>query len=108
MKVSKSTELEIRAICDFLNELSWLNKDMNGSYLNDVDFSKYKILEKFNKDDPEEFLLRVLSYFDSLFWEKALCNLSTLLDNCADPNEDVLEFKPEIKKGLELLKNIKT
>jgi hypothetical protein len=41
------------------------------------------------------------SHIDTLF-KKLIFNTVTLIDNCADDNEESLEFKPEIKRGLEL------
>ncbi len=34
-------------------------------------------------------------------WRRALLNLVTLLDHCADPDSDTLEFKPEIAEAME-------
>ena len=35
-------------------------------------------------------------------WSRVLWAGKTAIDNCCDPNADVLEFKPEIKKTLEM------
>jgi len=107
MKVSKSTEEEIDNINNFLQELKWLSKDLQHSDLEDVDLTECKILKFFNKKDTEEFLRTVLKQFDGLYWEKALMNLLTLLENCADPDLNVLEFNPDIKKALELYNKTK-
>lgn len=102
MKLSKSTESEIDRIVDILNEFESLREHLSFSNLEDVDHSEFEILNFKNKDS-EETLEYILKLIDSSKIRKALFNLSTLLENCADPECDTLEFNKDITRGLELL-----
>lgn len=102
MKLSKSTEKEIDRIVDLLNELDNLKDDLLHKSIDDVDQSYYEILHIKNKDS-QEVLEHILRAIEGTNLRKALFNLSTLLENCADPECDTLEFNKDIKRGLELL-----
>ena len=61
-----------------------------------------KIIKKFEcSDNPDiEKLTQYLKKRNNLYWEKALFNLETLIDNCCIPNSDILELKPSIKENI--------
>lgn len=102
MKVSKSTEKEIERIVDLLNELNNLKDDLLHKSIDNIDQSDYEILHIKGKD-YEEVLEHILRAIDGSKIRKALFNLSTLIENCADPECDTLEFNKDITRGLELL-----
>ena len=109
MQVSKTSHEQIKTVSEFLHELSWLNDDLRSTNLEYVDFSPYTILKDFDKKEIQDFLNSVCCHAKNLFYEKVLMNCSTMLDNCADPNLEVLDFNPKIKAGfesIELLREI--
>lgn len=111
MQISKTSHEQIKTVSDFLHELSWLNDDLKNKAFNYLDLSEYTILKDFDTNDCEEFLHSVCFHAKQLFYEKVLMNCATMLDNCADPNLEVLDFNPEIKAGfeaIELLRKMET
>ncbi len=102
IKLSKSTEKEIDRIYDLLNDLNRLKEDIVYKNWDNIDKSEYEVLNIKDKD-PEEALEYILKFIDGASIRKAIFNLSTLLENCADPECDTLEFNKDIKRGLELL-----
>lgn len=108
MKLQKITEERISGISDFLNELSWLSQRMSCDDLESIDLDEdfpilNELMKRSNKD-AESLLEAICHHVDRhLFYEQALFNLETLIDNCADPNNEVLDFNSDIKKGFELL-----
>ena len=103
IKIGKSTKNEIKQISSLLQECTWLSKEMKFKNLENIDFEGFEILNHFDKNNAEDFLESLVKAISNLFYEKAIMNLYTLLDNCADKDLDYLDFNPEIKKGLELL-----
>lgn len=114
MKVAKTNREEINALYSVLNELEWLHKELQRGEFQDVDWENFEILPKLGlvKDrgldlevdrTPEYFLEDLLRHISSIHFQRILTNLEVLLDNCADPDQHALEFKPNIAKGLELL-----
>lgn len=109
MKLALSQPNEIQHIRKFLNECGWLKDELRYMKLEDVDFSEFELLKDFNQKDSSEFLFSVLNEIKALYHEKALWNLETLIDNCADKTLDHLDFNPKINAGfdaIELLKEI--
>lgn len=107
MKIKKITEDKISNVINFLQELSWL-KDLD--YVEDLSNGDFPILESLSSNkienvieqDPLEFLRGLGYYVKQLHFEMLSVNLKTLLDNCADINNNVLEFKAEITSALEV------
>ena len=110
MKLAKSQPNEIQHIKNFLKECGWLKDELKHTKLEDVDFSEFELLKDFNQKDASEFLFSVVNEIKSLYYEKAMWNLETLLDNCADKSLDYLDFNSNIKAGqeaIELLKELR-
>jgi len=102
MRVGKTSEEEIKTVFDFLNELSWLSKEIRTKRLEDIELQEdYEILSKFNQNDHENFIEDICNHADNLFYERVLTNCSVLLDNAADPNLSHLDWKPELKQLFE-------
>jgi len=102
MKLAKSKENEIDDINLFFRELSWLADALNLSDFSNTDLDEdFELLSKFDKD-PEIFIEDVAKHAKSLFWEKLIMNTQTLLENCADPKVDTVEFNENIQKGFAL------
>jgi hypothetical protein len=112
MKVAKTNQEEISRLNSLLNEIEWLSKDFrSGNDFSDLDWEVYERLEELPKDDAEEFLKVLCHKIAGNHFQRILFNCSTLLDNCADENQDTLDFNPTIKAGfeaIELLKEIST
>ena len=108
MKIQKITDDKINNIINLLQELSWL-KDLDD--VKDLSNGDFPILEslvipntlhKVIEQDPLEFLRGLGYYVKQLHFIMLGVNLKALLKNCADPNNDVLEFKPELTSALEV------
>ncbi|MDY3362594.1 hypothetical protein PG623_01125 [Riemerella anatipestifer] len=110
MKVTKTTKEEISKLNLLLNEIEWLSKDFrSGMDFSNLEWEGYERLEELPKDDAEEFLKVLCHKIAGNHFQRVLMNCSVLLENCADKNEETLEFNPEIKLGFEavaLLKEI--
>lgn len=103
MTLAKSKENEIDDINLFFRELSWLADALNMSDFTDADLDEdFELLSKFGKD-PEFFIEEIAKHAKSLFWEKLIMNTETLLENCADPKSDTVEFNEKIQEGFSLL-----
>ena len=107
MQISKTSHEQITTISNFLNELSWLNDDLKTKAFTYLNLSEYTILKDFDTNDCEEFLHSICLHAKNLFYEKVLMNCLTMLDNCADPSLDVLDFNPKIKAGFEAIELLK-
>ena len=110
MKLAISQPNEIQHIKNFLKECGWLKDELKHTELEDVDFSEFELLKDFNQKEPSEFLFSVVNEIKALYHEKAMLNLETLLDNCADKSLDYLDFNSNIKAGqeaIELLKELR-
>lgn len=86
-----------------LNEVEWLSKELKNTDFEDVDFSEFDIMSKFDKSNPSAFLTDLVRHISAVHFQRILWNCSTLLDNCADPDLSHLDFNKDIKVGLELL-----
>lgn len=107
MKVRRVTNEEIMRFADLLIDMSNLSNELDNSEIDWEDFPSLKILKGANLDSHA--LSVVLQKIKNSPFELIIFNLQVLLDNCADLEDDTLEFNPEIRKarkGLELLKEI--
>lgn len=89
-----------------LNELECIGKYYKSEEVVDVvreNKDDFEVLSKFELSDSEEFLRSICNYVYGIRHGCVMFNLFTLMDNCADPNLDHLDFKPDLKRGLELL-----
>lgn len=104
MKITRVTEEEISEFNTLLSDIEWLSKEFSsGKDLSEIDLDDYEVLSNLSKDDAELFLKSVCEKIACSPFKRILFNCMTLLDNCADPSSDTLEFNPDIKAGLELL-----
>ena len=107
MRISKTSHEQIKSVSDFLHELSSLNDELECKSFYAINFSEFEILQDFNTNDKEHFLTSICGYAKNLKYEKVLMNCATMLDNCADPNLDFLDFNSEIKAGQEAIELLK-
>ena len=103
MRLAKTTSEEIDSLQSALNEVEWLHKELKNTCFDDIDFSEFEIMSKFDKTTPELFLGDLVHHLSAIHFQRILWNCHVLLDNCADPNLSHLDFNPDIKAGLELL-----
>jgi hypothetical protein len=105
LKLAKTSQAEIERLLDALNEVEWLAKELVRSHLSDIEFDgeDYPMLSKLDKNDPEIFLEQLARHLSGIHFQRILWNALTLLENCADPDLDTLDFSKDIKRGLELL-----
>ncbi len=52
----------------------------------------------------KEAMASVCKVFTNTNYELIVLALQTLLDHCTDPNNEILDFSPEIKQGLEIVR----
>jgi len=107
MRVAKTNHDEIGSLFSFLSELSSFHKYYRNTDLQDIDWDEFGILSKFDRSSYESFFNALLQYVHEIHFERILTNCAVLLDNCADPNLDYLDFNENIKKALELLESNK-
>lgn len=103
MKLAKASYEEIDSLLAVLSDIERLSKELEYQYLNSIDFSDYQVIGKFDKGDTEQFLHDILKHIANIHFQRILFNLTTLLENCADPDSKTLEFSPKIKAAFELL-----
>lgn len=108
MKVAIIKDKEIASIKDFFQECGWLSDELRKISLSEVDFqTHYEVFNRFDTHKSKLFLSRLVSHANGMSWEKMLMNLRVLLDNCADPELDHLDFNKEIKAGFEAINLLK-
>lgn len=107
MLLAKTNHEEIDRLQSALNEVEWLSKELKNKCFEDVDFSEFEIMSKFDNTDLEQFLSDLVHHLSSIHFQRILWNCKTLFDNCADPDLSYLDFNQDIKKGLELIGKIK-
>lgn len=108
MKLAKTNQEEISRLNSLLNEIEWMSKDFRSCKdFSDLDWEGYERLEELPKDDAEEFLKVLCHKIAGNHFQRILFNCSTLLDNCADENQDTLDFNPTIKAGFEAIELLK-
>jgi len=103
LRVAKTSEKEIDSLFAILNEAGSLKKELEHNFLEDIDFSEFEIMKSFNRENEEGFLTDFVRHLSSIHFQRILFNCQTLLDNCADPDSDTLDFNKDIKRGLVLL-----
>lgn len=103
MKLAKTSKEEINALNEVLNEVEWLHKELHRSDFDSVAWEDFDILGKFRLNSPEEFLEDLVAKLSGIHFHRILMNCMAMLDHCADPDQDTLEYNPDIAKGLELL-----
>ena len=107
MRLAKTNHEEIHRLQSALNEVEWLHKELKNTDFEDIDFSEFEIMSKFDKSTPAAFLSDLVHHLAAIHFQRILLNCETLLDNCADPELSHLDFNPDIKAGLELLEKSK-
>ena len=111
MKLAKTNEGEIAKLSAVLNELEQITQHCNHEDYEDFkseiqgDEEFFPVSAKYVKehDSFQSFWMTMMRHLCSIHFQRILWNCSSLLENCADPNMSHLDFKPDIKKGLELL-----
>lgn len=109
MKVAKTNVEEILSLHRVLNEVEMLHKELKRYDFCAVDWDDYEVLKDFGVNeesgerDPEVFIEDLVRHLSNIHFQRILFNCEVLLNNCADPDQDVLDWNPDIKKGLELL-----
>lgn len=112
MKCMKTNENEIDKLFGFLNDLLQLSKDLETYNLEDIDFSdidrnyteiKDCSAKKEDDDYHNNTILNIVSKVYNINYQRILTNCSTMLENCADKDNSVLDYNPDIKEGLKLL-----
>lgn len=75
----------------------------------DIDAEHFPILSRLKQesDNMMEFIIRVFKEFKEIHHWRILFNCLTLLENCADPNSDTLEYNKDITEALELMEKLK-
>ena len=105
MKLAKASDEEIQEFYNLLSEIEQLQKEEKSYYLEDIDFSEFEILGPIWKEceNEKEFWKAVSYAVVGHHFQRILFNLTTLMENCADPNSSTFDFHPDIKRGLELI-----
>lgn len=103
MRLSKTNEAEIMEFLELLIDLDNFKKEWNRNDFSAIEWDEFKIIKKFNRDTWQGFLNDLLRAIEQSGYIRILYNCDTLLKNCADASLGYLDFKPEIKAGLELL-----
>ena len=111
IRLAKTNEQEILELTRFLSEIGALRQEIGFECFEDFfesyqfDKEVFPVMSKIRNQsrDMEEFIMGVFSHLSNIHHWRILANCDALLRNCADPDNDVLDFNPEIKKGLELL-----
>lgn len=115
MKVAKTSTEEILSLLRPLNELEWLHKELQRKDFENVEWEDYEILGTMGTNasrgldlaterDPVFFIEDLVRHLSKIHFQRILLNCDTLLNHCADPDAETLEFNADIKKGLELLR----
>lgn len=106
MKLAKTSPEEISSLNKVLNELEWLRDELSrgSGNIEDVDLEDYEVIGTHIRMDSFEHAFNdLVKYLAGIHFQRILTNCQTMLDHCADPDQDTLEFNPDITKGLELL-----
>lgn len=106
LKLARTSESEITALADILNDLETFQNSGDIDYYSDistVDFSQYNTLCKFKGNSPEQLIEFICEQVSIIHFQRIIMNASVLLENCTDPDFKHLEFSPVIKRGFELV-----
>jgi hypothetical protein len=109
MQLSKAELEEVDQLWSFLSELEHLGSIMRFGFKkpSQDDFEIFKFEEGDREDIEEKILNQIFAFVsEKSRYQCIMFNLDTLLRNCANPNNDVLEFKPAIANGLDLLEKV--
>lgn len=107
MKLAVTNTEEIRELMAICNEVEDLKDKLDMYDLEDVEIEEeysprlHKIFK--DADDNRDILYGISNLFNGVHFQRILWNCDVLLENCADPNSDHVDFKPDIKKGFQLL-----
>lgn len=110
MKLIKATKDDIKEVFEILTEFEKFNKKALRHCLENVSSSPKdwptldSVLQQ--SDNAEEAIQLISEKIASIPWLKCMLNLGTLLNNCADPNEETLALKPEIKQALDYVQRL--
>ncbi|MNH08340.1 hypothetical protein D3C79_677530 [compost metagenome] len=110
MTLAKAKETEIRRFSDILQEINWLSQSFRDvEEIETIDWEEFPIIAKAAQKctDPAILLKTICYLIGGSPFEKLLWNLEVLLENCADPDLDHLDFNKDIKEGLTLLNSNK-
>ncbi len=103
IKLVKTNKVEIENLLQVLNEIEAIYNELNYYSFENLDLSDYEILNTFRKESLEDFIEDLFHHISNIHFQRILWNSLTMLENCTDPDQDTLEFHPDIKQGLELL-----
>ena len=113
MKLALATEKEYDKLWAYMRELKDLTEQIHNQlhHWDNLDVLKldegdFPVLSKFSTNNTLQFICNLCDEFEALNFAKVMFNAVTIFQNCADENQDVLDFKPNIKNGLELLEEI--
>lgn len=115
MKVAKTTVEEIFSLLHLLNELELLHKELQRVDFDAVDWDEFEVLSTMGlvsdrgldlgRDrEPEYFVEDLVRRLSGIHFQRVLLNAEVLLNHCADPDQDTLEYSPDLAKGLYLLR----
>lgn len=119
MRIAKATKEDILAIMEFF--LQWEMLESQNWEIAPDDFDD-ETIEKMRPylaeshqdlwDDTDTDSVKK-AFFGDWFekingWRRVVLACDTLIDNACDPDQDVLDFRPDIKEGLMLLESKRT
>lgn len=110
LRMATATKDDIKRLYLLYNVLENLGK-YNATSMDDFDHfeedEKRQIKRIFNEDDEIDSE-ELISYLHGLTWgfHRVVMGFEVLFDNCCDPTIDHLDWKPEIKKQLDLIEAI--
>lgn len=110
MTLAKAKDTEIRRFSDILQEINWLSQSFrDAEEIETIDWEEFPIITKAaqKSTDPTIILKAICHLIGGSPFEKLLWNLEVLLENCADPDLDHLDFNKDLKEGLALLNSNK-
>lgn len=110
MKVARATQKEIGNLYKFLADLSEVRQQLfESSFYEDLELEKENFFYKARKEAtrPTDFLFNICDLVDDMAIGEIMCNLQTLMDNCADLEDKVLNYNKDIEIGLKLVKDQK-
>lgn len=110
LRMATATKDDIKRLYLLYNVLENLGK-YNATSMDDFDHfeedEKRQIKRIFNEDDEIDSE-ELISYLHGLTWgfHRVVMGFEVLFDNCCDPSLDHLDWKPKIKKQLDLIEAI--
>lgn len=109
MKISKTNQEEISILNSLLNDIECISQDFReGNDFNDIEWEYYENLHsQFPTENIEDFFTCLVHFIAGSKFQRILMNCSVMLSNCADENQDTLDFNPKIKAGFEAIELLK-